>query len=321
MKVLSIGEVLWDVFDETEMIGGAPLNFAASLLRLGDYPEVLSAVGADIRGELAVAQIEARGLSSRFIQFTKTAPTGVASVTLDGQGNSTFIIDRPAAYDMVTLTPSLMETIAAEKFDWVYYGTLLHTGNGAEDRLEEVFEALPRSRGFYDVNLRRHHWNLPLVERLSQKASVMKVNSDEAETLYALECPAALYSLEAFCAFWSESFQVDVICVTRGIHGAAIWEGGTLHRFAGYPVQVADTVGAGDSFAAVFLHGHHNRWPTARTARLANAVGALVASRAGALPEWSLQECETLIASQVPRSAGSTEHLKSSLGASTLESE
>lgn len=299
MKVLSVGEVLWDVFEHTELLGGAPLNFAASISRLGDQLKVLSAVGRDLRGELALQQIEALGVSSEFIQITDRADTGAAMLSLDRQGNSSFLINRPAAYDMVELSPDLIGKLGKENFDWIYYGTLVHVSKGSERRLEQVLESSPGARGFYDVNLRTGHWDLALVERLSQKAALLKVNHHEAELLLALKWPGSSYSLSSFCAKWSREFGIQAICATLGAEGCAIWFQEALYHFPGYPVQVVDTVGAGDSFAAVFLHGFHHDWSMERTAHLANAVGALVASRPGALPQGSLVESESLVASRL----------------------
>jgi fructokinase len=295
MKILSVGEVLWDVFDNEELLGGAPLNFSASTLRLGDQPDLISMLGVDIRGDRALEKIKAMGLICDFIQRTNRLPTGVARVTLDEHRNSTFQLERPAAYDAIELGPLVLEDISAKNFDWMYYGTLLHTTPEAEVRLHQLLKTSSPARGFYDVNLREGHWNLGLVKRLSQTASVIKVNADEAHTIFHLEYGDVPYTLEKFCQNWSTAFELQAVCVTLGNDGCAIWHENQLQYFPGYPVTVVDTVGAGDSFAAVFLHGFHYGWPMEKTAQLANAVGALVASRPGALPAWSLEECEALI--------------------------
>jgi fructokinase len=66
-----------------------------------------------------------------------------------------------------------------------------------------------------------------------------------------------------------------------------------LHFYPGFPVAVADTVGAGDAFAAAFLHGLQLGWPIERITRFANALGALVASRPGATPAWTPDDVQT----------------------------
>ena len=92
-----------------------------------------------------------------------------------------------------------------------------------------------------------------------------------------------------------------MMCVTLGSRGCAIWANDRLRTFPGFSVKVADTVGAGDAFAAAFLHGFDLGWPMERTASFANALGAIVSSRAGATPPWTLEECLQLIESSRPK--------------------
>ncbi len=98
---MSIGELLWDVFAETEFLGGAPLNFSANLHRLGNSVALLTAVGDDRRGGLALEEMAGLGLSTEFVQTVTEKPTGTATVSTDSSGSATFVIERPAAFDMV----------------------------------------------------------------------------------------------------------------------------------------------------------------------------------------------------------------------------
>jgi fructokinase len=296
MRVWSIGEVLWDVFPDQERFGGAPLNVCANLTRMGDHATLLSAVGDDQRGRLALARMSALGLDTGHVRVAQTLPTGVALIRISAAGEPEYEIPRPAAFDaLVTGEASLQELereAQAAALDWLYFGTLLQTGPAVEQFTTRLAQRLPATRCMYDINLRSGHWNLPLVQRLSSLATVVKLNADEAETLFALTAPAgAAYSLEAFCKQWTASYHVDTLCVTLGKDGCAIYQNGELHRFAGHKVSVVDTVGSGDAFAAAFLHGFHQGWPLQRVAQFANALGALVAGRAGATPEWSMEEC------------------------------
>jgi fructokinase len=96
--------------------------------------------------------------------------------------------------------------------------------------------------------------------------------------------------LEAFCRAWSARFGCQALCITRGSQGCALMLDGQYLEAPGYPVTVADTVGAGDAFAAGLLHGIQAGWPAREVADFANRLGALVASRKGGTPEWSLGE-------------------------------
>jgi fructokinase len=295
VKILSIGEVLWDIFGESEMLGGAPLNFSAAAKRLGNSVALLSAVGDDVRGAHTLERIDRLGVISEFVQKVTDRPTGTAIVSTDSNGNPVFTIDRPAAFDCLKLDESLLARIAQLKPDWIYFGTLAHAKANREADLLRLVEMFPNARCIYDVNLRAGHWTLALVERLSAIADVIKLNKYEAEHLYALTCGNAGFSLENFCRRWVSTYQVATICVTLGSEGCAIFADDALYTFRGFTVEVVDTVGAGDAFAASLLHGLHRGWPLEQCATLANAAGAIVASRAGANPTWTIDECLRLI--------------------------
>jgi fructokinase len=297
MRVLSIGEVLWDVFPNHELLGGAALNFCVNLHRLGQSAVLLTAVGRDDRGRLARQTMESLGLTTDFVQVTDQKPTGVATVGTDARGEPQFVIPRPAAFDMVTFTPALLARLQGLEFDWLYFGTLLQMDPRIENYTRELSRTLPQIRCFYDMNLRTGHWNFPLVERLCHMASVLKLNETEAETLFGItKAPGSRFSLDQFCSSWASTYGIETICVTLGPAGCFVYSKNSTLTSPGYSVTVQDTVGAGDAFAAAFLQGYHHSWPMERTLSFANALGALVASRPGATPEWQVEECIALAA-------------------------
>jgi fructokinase len=138
VRILSIGEVLWDVFGEREFLGGAPLNFSVSAQRLRNAVALLSGIGMDERGTRACGAMQKMGLDTSLMQKT-TASTGAAIVTTDSSGNASFVIDRPAAFDMVELTDSVLAAITASRPDWIYFGTLAQIMREGEERLTRAF--------------------------------------------------------------------------------------------------------------------------------------------------------------------------------------
>jgi fructokinase len=291
MKVISLGEVLWDVFSDREFLGGAPLNFSANVQRLGNSATLLTAVGEDARGHRAVAQMSAMGLSTDFVQMVTERPTGTAVVVTDHTGSARYVIERPAAFDCVRVGQPILARLQQFNPQWIYFGTLTQTDSRSFIVLAEIVARCPDARRFYDMNLRTGHWDFALVEDLSRTATVLKLNDAEAELLFQRVFGEKPFSLEEFCRYWSSTYGVQTICVTLGGAGCAVFINGTLHTSPGYTVKVVDTVGAGDAFAAAFLHGLHLGWPVERIAPFANSLGALVASRAGATPTWTLDEC------------------------------
>ena len=294
MNIVSIGEVLWDVIGEQEYLGGAPLNFSFSSQRLGHKVALISAVGDDRRGERALRTIQKLGLDTDSIRIVEGLATGAAMVSTDHAGNATFVIDRPAAFDFIEIEGPTLRRIEEMRPDWIYFGTLAQTTARNVDMLHRLISAITEAQRFYDINLREGHWNLPLVQQLSRLASIIKLNESEAEVLFRIVYPDELFSVEKFCENWSRDVGAKTICVTLGERGCALWVDGAFRTYSGFLASVRDTVGAGDAFSAALLHGLELGWSTEGTASFANAVGAVVASRAGATPDWTVDECLSL---------------------------
>jgi fructokinase len=292
LQIVSIGEVLWDVFDDRkEFLGGAPLNFAANAQRLGNPVVLLTGVGADARGTRALETMHALGLTTEMVQVVSERATGTAIIVKDSTGNADFVIDRPAAFDRLHVGDSHLARLQKFNPDWVYYGTLAQTDPPAEEILRQILQRSPQAKRFYDMNLRTGHWNLPLVQRLLKLANALKLNEAEAKLLFQKTLEPTEFNLEEFCKSYSSTYELEVICITLGSKGCAVFVDEKLFTFTGFSVKVVDTVGAGDAFAAAFLHGLNAGWPMSRIATFANALGALVASRTGATPDWTLDEC------------------------------
>ena len=273
MTIFSIGEILWDVFPDTARLGGAPFNFAVNAHRLGHDVIFLSAVGDDEHGRAALLRATTLGLPAEFIQVAAGHPTGRVTVQLDAEGQPDFTIHRPAAYDCLALDAEQLQQLAGLRPDWIYFGTLYPMESRACDTLHRLIRAVPDARLFYDVNLRRGCYTPELVRELLSLATAVKVNDDEAD-------------------LFPDLGQASSVAITHGERGCEVRIGSDHAECPGYPVKVADTVGAGDAFAAAFLHGLGAGWSALRTGDFANRLGALVASRSGAVPEWSPHELE-----------------------------
>jgi len=291
-RPLVLGEVLWDVFPDSARLGGAPLNFAAHARRMGHDSLLFSAVGNDDLGRQAVREIQSLGLDTSLLQRTERFPTGRAAVSLDAQGQAAFRIERPAAYDALTLSDGEIQTLRDRSPDWLYFGTLFSSRPEGRAILLELLRLVPDALRFYDLNLRPGFESPALVRELLEQADVVKMNQDEMCSIQRyLELPA---ETDAFCASAAERFGWRAVCVTLGSSGCALFANGQYHEEPARPIKVADTVGAGDAFAAAFLHGLASEWNTVEIARFANRVGAVVASKPGAIPEWTPAEAAAL---------------------------
>jgi fructokinase len=154
--------------------------------------------------------------------------------------------------------------------------------------LEHLLDAVPQAIRFYDVNLRPEFDSIQLVAELLGRADVVKLNECEAQTVArSLGLPS---EAEPFCRAGAERYGWRAACITLGERGCAIFDGRDFVEARGDKVHVVDTVGAGDAFAAAFVYGLSRGWTVSQIAGFANRVGGLVASRAGAIPEWSIVE-------------------------------
>jgi fructokinase len=287
-RVLVVGEVLWDLFPDSVRLGGAALNFAAHLKRLGHEPLLVSAVGTDELGDEAIQAITTLNLDPTAIQKTERFKTGTATVQVGPGDHTSFVIERPAAYDDVQLSESRIEQIIESRPEWLYYGTLFSSNITGRNVLRRLLEALPQANRFYDLNLRPGSDSPELAIELLRAANVVKLNEEELRFVHEFtELPA---DTEGFCRAGVERFGWDAVCVTLGARGCAMLAAGEYVEAKGHRVDVADSVGAGDAFAAAFMHGIVSIRPAAEIAEFSNRVGALVASVHGAIPNWTLKE-------------------------------
>jgi fructokinase len=290
--VAVLGEVLWDLFDDSRRLGGAPLNFAANASRLGHCPLLISAVGTDPLGEEAAEAIRALGLTTSFLKKTSRFPTGAARVHMASGDQTRFTIERPAAYDALSISDRDLAQLVSHAPDWLYFGTLFASTAAGEAALCRLSNALPAASRFYDLNLRPECWSASLVTYLLLSADVVKLNEEELERVQ--EFTGLPHATERFCREGANHYGWQAVCVTMGERGCAILVRGDYVESQGHAVHVADTVGAGDAFAAAFMHGLISEWAAAEIADFANRVGALVASRNGAIPAWTLEEAAAL---------------------------
>jgi fructokinase len=293
VNVISIGEVLWDIVGQEEHLGGATFNFSAHLSRLGHTVSFVSAVGSDELGQKVIDSMSRLGLTTDYLGLDKDHPTGTAAVALASDGQPKFVLHRPAAYDFPQLNGAQCDRLFSQPVDWIYFGTLHQIYPQARQLTADLLNRASGARRFYDVNLRSDGYTPSLIQQLMPQASIVKLNDEEVQAI-GLMFGSRHGSLEEFCRNYVDLYKWAGVCITRGSLGCTVLLDGQYIEAPGYPVEVADAVGAGDAFTAAFLHGLGNGWPTPKIADFANRVGALVASRRGAIPDWTIAEANAL---------------------------
>ena len=283
-KVLGLGELLWDVFEDSRKPGGAPANVAFQLNQLGLAGIIASRVGADPLGEEITRFLSGMGLSTDFIQTDTGHPTGTVTVQLDATGTPSYTIHENVAWDFLELTPeleALLPTLSA-----VCFGTLAQRGKTTRETIQKILDRVPDDcLKVYDVNLRQDFFSRELLETSLQKSNVAKMNDGEMEVLKPVfGLPQDLAPVD-FALNLCEKYGLAEVCITRAEKGCfLVRKDGQTADVPGKIVQVADTVGSGDSFSAALIYTMLRGSDIQTQAEFANEVGTLVATRSGGMP-------------------------------------
>ena len=290
LKAVAYGEVLWDVFDKEKKIGGAPLNVALRMKTFGCEVAMISCVGNDEDGDAIINQVKNLGLETGTIVKSEDFPTGLVNVTLNERGSASYEITYPSAWDKIELN-DFARKIAAES-DVLIYGSLVCRDKISRTSLEELLQT--ETYKVFDVNLRKPHYSYEILEQLMNSADFIKFNDEELLEI-AASMNSSFISLVDNMHFIAERTKVTAMCVTRGKHGALLMWDGQIYENGGYPVEVADTVGAGDSFLAALITSLLTGNEPQNAINFACAVGALVAAAPGANPEIPYSKIENLM--------------------------
>jgi fructokinase len=277
-NILCFGEILWDAFGDEKVAGGAPMNVARHLAQQGMPVLFASRVGADASGKGLVDFLQSNVLYSELLQHDIQLPTCEVTVQLDKDGHATYIIPEPVSWDNIQSTDTLNK--AAAEASAIVFGSLACRGAVTRNTLLNALDKTGALKVF-DVNLRPPHFTLPTIVTLAAEANVVKMNEDEAELLISGKGGLREKIIE-----FQKTYHAETICVTRGENGAIVWHDYQFYEHPGFKVDVVDTVGAGDSFLATFIAGLLQKQPMQQTLEKACAVGAFVAGKRGANPQY-----------------------------------
>ena len=290
LNAVAYGEVLWDVFGNEKKIGGAPLNVALRMKTLGCKVAMISCVGKDKDGDAILNHVKQLGLETAAIMQSESFPTGLVNVSLNDTGSATYEINYPSAWDKIVLNEVAKDLVI--NADVLIYGSLVCRDEVSRKSLEELLHT--KAYKVFDVNLRKPHYSYEILEQLMLSADFIKFNDEEILEI-ATAIGSSFKSIEENVNFIAAKTNTKAICVTKGKHGALLFWKGNFYENAGYPVKVADTVGAGDSFLATLITYLLKDAAPQKAIDFACAVGALVAAAPGANPEISIEKINDLI--------------------------
>jgi fructokinase len=278
------GEVLWDVLPSGAKPGGAPMNVAYHLQKLGISTALISKVGNDDRGTVLLNVLQKSGLTTRYVQTDPDHSTGLVNATLQANNEVSYDIVHPVAWDFIVWEEKLNDLVKSASF--FIYGSLAARNAVSSQTLRQLIASAQTK--VVDINLRPPHFSKELVESLLKDADIVKLNEHELALITGWY--SGLQKEEDQVKFLQDHFFVSTLVVTRGGRGALVCTGGEILFHPGYKVTVADTIGSGDAFLAAFLYQTRQGANPEDRLQFANKLGAFIASRQGACPSYSLEE-------------------------------
>ncbi|MBF0274789.1 MAG: carbohydrate kinase [Nitrospinae bacterium] len=259
LRPLIFGEVLFDVFPDKEILGGAPFNVAWNLKGFGLNPLFVSRVGKDERGHKIKTAMEGFGLDCSGLQMDEEFQTGMVKIELKGKSH-TFNILPEQAYDFINKEEAL-KCVETEDLALLYHGSLISRGKVSKCTLEYIKKTI-HPPVFVDVNL-RPPWSRPEdFKEYSGNARWMKINNDELFEITGKKASDLTWLKETALSYMKD-VSLQTLFLTLGEQGSLIIDGKNIYEGAGKRVSVnniVDTVGAGDAYSSVVIMGILSQW-------------------------------------------------------------
>ena len=280
--VVGLGEVLWDVLPEGKKLGGAPANFAYHAGQfLGiDNTIAVSALGNDKLGDETIEALKEHGLNDLLPRVPY--PTGTVQVQLDEQGIPTYDIKENVAWDNIPFDDDI--AAIARNCRAVCFGSLAQRNVVSRETIHKFLDATPADCvKIFDINLRQQFYTKEIIKESLLRCNILKINDEELVLIGRMFGYPGL-DIENKCWLILGKYNLDMLVLTCGTNGSYVFTPGQMSFQATPKVEVADTVGAGDSFTGSFCAAILSGKPVAEAHKLAVEVSAFVCTQNGAMP-------------------------------------
>ncbi len=285
--IIGVGEALWDVLPEGKKPGGAPANFAYHIGQFGERSIAISALGEDKLAKETIKQLDAKEL--RYIMPRVPYPTGTVQVTLDNEGVPTYDIRENVAWDNIPLTDEMLAV--ARNARAICWGSLAQRNVVSRNTIYQLIKATPSDcLRIFDINLRQTFYTKEIIQESLKLCNILKINDEELVAIGRMYGYPGL-DIQDKCWLILGKYDLDMLVLTCGINGSYVFTPGTMSFRETPKVDVADTVGAGDSFTAAFCTAVLKGEPVAEAHRLAVEVSAFVCTQNGAMPPLPAHLC------------------------------
>ncbi|HEX9511720.1 MAG TPA: carbohydrate kinase [Puia sp.] len=287
--VVCYGEILWDVLPDDIVPGGAPMNVAYHVNKLGISPALVTRVGLDNEGKKLILLMEKNGISTDFFQMDFERNTGKVLAVTDGNEEVAYDILKPVAWDYINWDDQF--TALVSNAGYFVYGSLSARSEESRNTLFRLLEAAKYK--VLDINLRPPHYSRKILEKLLSSAHLLKLNLAELELITGWF--SGYKNERDRIRVLQDKFQLTDIVVTRGRNGSVLYTGGVFYEHPGFTIKLADTIGSGDAFLAGLISQLSRGADVPEALEFACALGALIASYTGPCPQYEPAEIQGLI--------------------------
>lgn len=280
-EILSIGEILFDVYPEHKKMGGAPFNFLYHIHKITGKGIFVSAIGNDKLGSEISEILDAKGISQKHVQIKDDYPTGTVNVSLSEDKTPGFEITENVAFDHIAFNPELKNTLSQD-IGLIYFGTLAQREQISRNTIQSIWNK-KKTTYFYDINLRQHFYSKELLNDCLKQADIVKLNTDELKIVHSFFLDDE-YNINTAANAIKNTFSITLLCVTMGSDGAMlVTDNATAHHHHKAD-KIIDTVGAGDAFSAILSIGYLMGLPLQKINAVASEFAAAICGIEGALP-------------------------------------
>ena len=281
--IIGLGEALWDMLPEGKKLGGAPANFAYHAGQFGLDTVAISALGEDKLADETIEALKQNGL--KYLMPRVPYATGTVQVTLTGEGIPTYEIKENVAWDNIPFNDEIKA--AAKNCRAVCFGSLAQRNIVSRQTIQQFLDATPEDCiKICDINLRQQFFSKEILEESFKRCNILKINDEELVVVTRMFGYQELDDAK-ICEKMVKEYNLQMLVLTCGTNGSHVFTADGKHSFQPTPkVEVADTVGAGDSFTGSFCAAILNGKPVEEAHRIAVEVSAYVCTQNGAMPKY-----------------------------------
>ena len=281
MLVVSIGEVLWDIFGDGKRLGGASANFLWHSRQFGADVELISAVGDDDNGREIIDILHGNGIGIDCVEILDY-PTGIVNVVLDDRGKPTYDIVEGSAWDNISVNSNNISIV--EKADVIHFGSLAQRNHVTAASMKKLLTSASKECiKVFDINLRQDYYNKEIIQDSLELATILKLSDEELPVVvdyFSIRGETPAEQLQNLL----EVFELNLIAYTCGPDGSMLLTAEDIDVHSGCPGKAVNSVGAGDSFLAALTAGIMRGDSLTTINDFANRVATFVCSQDGATP-------------------------------------